>query len=89
MIIGAVVLDSYTYAATALNCPAEDGHVSFLLPEGTYYVCLCIDGSGMNQTELWPYTTNGSFEKISSITVFAEVEVKDGQITTLPAGDVS
>ena len=89
MIIGAVVLDSYTYAATALNCQGVDGHVSFLLPEGTYYVCLCINGSGMNQTELWPYTTNGSFEKISSITVFAEVEVKDGQITTLPAGDVS
>ena len=83
-----IVLEPYTYATIAVNCPDENGHVSFLLPEGSYWVSLCVSRSGPNQTEYWPYTKNGKYEKMGSFALFGAVAVKGGQVTALPIGDV-
>ncbi len=82
------VLEPYTYETIAVNCLDENGHVSFLLPEGVYWVCLCVSRGGPNMEEFWPYTKAGSYEQLSALTMFAEVEVKAGQKTQLPMGTV-
>ena len=83
------VLEPYTYETLAVNCMDENGHISFLLPEGVYWVCLCVSKGGPNQEEFWPYTKAGNYEQLGALTMFAEVEVKAGQKTELPMGDVS
>ena len=88
ILVGVIVLEPYTYATIAVNCPDENGHVSFLLPEGSYWVSLCVSRSGPNQTEYWPYTKNGKYEKMGSFALFGAVAVKGGQVTALPIGDV-
>ena len=88
IISGAAVLEPYTYATVSVNCPDRNGHLSFLLPEGIYWVCLCVCSGGPNQEQLWPYTKAGTYEAWNGLTVFGEVEVKAGQSTFLPVGDV-
>ena len=89
IIAGAAVLEPYTFATVAVNCLDQDGHLTFLLPEGVYWVCLCVSKGGPNQEELWPYTMAGTYEAWSALTVFGEVEVKAGQSTLLPLADIS
>ncbi|GEM_PF-6841343 len=88
ILVGSVVLEPYTYKTIAVNCPDEEGHVSFLLPEGTYWVSLCVGRSGPGQTEFWPYTKADAYEQMGTFTRFGEVEVKAGQSTDLPLADV-
>lgn len=87
-VIGAAILKPYTYETIAVNCPDENGHVSFLLPEGVYWVTLCVCHGGPSQTVFWPYNQAGGYEQMGPLTVFGEVEVKAGQATILPPGDV-
>lgn len=89
ILAGAAVIEPYTYETVAVNCLDENGNVSFLLPAGTYWVCLCVSRGGMNQTQLWPYTKAGNYAPWNALTLFGEVEVKAGQLTSLPTGDVS
>ena len=89
IISGAAVLEPYTYATVSINCPDRNGHLSFLLPEGIYWVSLCVSKGGSNQEQLWPYTKARIYEPWNGLTVFGEVEVKAGQSTLLPMGDVS
>ena len=86
--IGAAILKPNTYETIAVNCPDENGHVSFLLPEGVYWVTLCVCHGGPSQTVFWPYNQAGGYEQMGPLTVFGEVEVKAGQATILPPGDV-
>ena len=72
-----------------LNCPDENGHVSFLLPEGNYWLCLCVSHAGPAQTIYWPYTKAGTYEPYGPLTAFGTVEVKAGRCVVLPKGDVA
>ena len=83
-VAGMVILEPYTFETVGVNCPDEEGHLSLLIPEGTYWVTLCVmNYAGPSRTEYWPYTKNGSFEKMDTHTLFGEVEVKAGQSTLL------
>ena len=88
ILVGVSVLDAFTGYVTAINCMDEEGHVSFLLPEGVYGLVLGVSRGGLNQIEFWPYTQGGSYEPQSYLTLPGEVEVKAGQNTVLPPADV-
>ena len=89
IMVGATIIEPYTYKTISVNCPDEEGHVSFLLPEGIYWIALSVSYGGLTQSELWPYTTSGIWEKMGMFTVFADVEVKACQSVSLPLADVS
>ena len=89
LLVGVNVLEAYTGYVIAVNCPDEEGHVSFLLPEGIYWLVLGVGRGGPNQIEFWPYTQGGSYRPQDYLTVFGEVEVKAGQKMELPLADVA
>ena len=89
LLVGVNVLEAYTGYVIAVNCPDEEGHVSFLLPEGIYWLVLGVGRGGPNQIEFWPYTQGGSYRPQDYLTVFGEVEVKAGQKIELPLADVA
>lgn len=89
ILVGVAVIEPYTYATLNLNCPDENGHVSFLLPEGNYWLCLCASHAGPAQTIFWPYTKSGTYEPYGPLTAFGTVEVKAGSSVVLPVGDVA
>jgi hypothetical protein len=89
ILVGVAVIEPYTYATLNLNCPDENGHVSFLLPEGNYWLCLCASHAGPAQTIFWPYTKSGTYEPYGPLTAFGTVEVKAGSSIVLPVGDVA
>ena len=89
VIAGAKILKPYTNEMVSVNCPDRDGHLSFLLPEGVYWVIICVSRGGLDQEQLWPYTMAGTYVEWNALTVPGEVEVKAGQTTVLPIADVS
>ena len=89
ILVGVAIIEPYTYMTLNLNCPDENGHVSFLLPEGNYWLCLCVSHAGPAQTIYWPYTRTGTYEPYSPLTTFGTVEVKAGRCVVLPKGDVA
>ena len=88
ILVGAAVMNPYTWETVSVNCPDEKGHISFLVPEGSYWFSLCIGRGGPSQTEYMPYTKAGVYGKMDAYTMFGEVEVKAGESTVLPFADV-
>ncbi len=89
ILIGASILEPYTYRILSLNCLNEEGKFEFLIPEGTYFITLNVGRGGLLPVENWVYTMSGSYEKFDVLTRIAEVKVEAGKTVKLPLANVS
>ncbi len=88
IVLGAFVMDPLTQRIIAVNCLDEEDTISFLIPEGSWYVFLNVNKEGWGQVENWIYTAGGSYAR--SMTAPAGlVDVQAGKTTTLPDWDYS
>ncbi len=85
-VVGAILVNPSEVSIAAITCYDKDGIISFLAPEGNYWVWLCVKKGA--QTVYYPYIKSGVYEEMTPYSVSGQVVLEDGEITTLPVTDI-